>query len=175
MPRFIVTGAPGTGKTALTAALAGRFVTVAEPAREVIAEHRAATGEVTLDGRPDLFVELLVERSKEKFHSSDEDTTTIFDRGLPDCVAYALAGGVDPGPALEVARRFRYEEPVFVTAPWAEIYTTDDLRRATFEQVEAFHASLLWAYRELAYELVEVPRASVEVRAAFVGEWLDSP
>lgn len=174
MQRFIITGAPGTGKTALLLSLASDFDTVAEPAREVIAEHRVATGEKTLDGRPDLFVELLVQRSIEKFQSVGDRAPALFDRGLPDCAAYAIAGGIDPEPALSQARRFRYDEPVFIAPPWADIYTTDELRRATFEQVEAFHSSLLWTYRQLGYELVELPRTSVDRRAVLIADQLRS-
>ena len=166
----MVTGAPGTGKTSVIALLGDRFEIVQEPARELIAEHRAETGESTLDHRPQLFVDRLIARSIEKFCSVTDSVTAIFDRGLPDCVAYAAAIGVDPQLALETASTYRYDGPVFIAAPWQEIYTTDAMRQATFPQVQTFHTHLISAYEQLGYEIVELPKTSPEDRATFVSE-----
>ena len=62
----------------------------------------------------------------------------------------------------------RYSNPVFICPPWSDIYTTDDMRKATFEQVEAFHRVLVSAYQTEGYDLVEIPRAPVPQRAEFV-------
>jgi predicted ATPase len=80
--RFIVTGAPGTGKTALVTALAHVGETFGEPARELIAEHAVATGERSLDNVPELFVERLIQRSIDKYDSAPASGTVIYDRGL---------------------------------------------------------------------------------------------
>lgn len=170
MPRFVVTGAPGTGKTSVIDIL-GRWVdTVAEPARALIAEHARATGEPSLDGRPELLVQRLVARALDDFRSVSERTVVVFDRGLPDCVAYASAFGLDAEPVLRRAREIRYDDPVFVAPPWREIYTTDDVRRATYEQVEAFHTVLQSTYIRLGYELLELPKASPRERADMIAE-----
>lgn len=172
MPRFVVTGAPGTGKTSVISLLGDRHATVGEPARELIAEHAAETGEATLDGRPDLFLRRLVKRSIDDFNSVSDATVVFFDRGLPDCVAYAAVFGMDPKPFLERANGFRYDSPVFIAPPWKEIYTRDALRRATFAQVEAFHLHLRSAYLRLGYELIELPRTSPRGRVEAIAEHL---
>lgn len=172
MPRFVVTGAPGTGKTSVLSLLGDRHATVSEPARELIAEHTAKTGEATLDGRPELFLRRLVQRSIDDFNSASDGTVVFFDRGLPDCVAYAAVFGMDPEPFLEQANGFRYDSPVFIAPPWKEIYTRDALRRATFEQVEAFHLHLRSAYLQLGYELIELPRTSPRGRVETITEHL---
>lgn len=170
MPRFVVTGAPGTGKTSVVSLLGAQYATVREPARELIAEHAARTGEATLDGRPELFLKGLVQRSVDDFNSVSDATVTFFDRGLPDCVAYAAAFGMDTKPFLELASEFRYDSPVFMAPPWKEIYTRDALRRATFEQVKAFDLHLRSAYLQLSYELIELPRTSPTARVeAMIG------
>ncbi|HEX6287227.1 MAG TPA: AAA family ATPase [Acidimicrobiia bacterium] len=172
MPRHILTGAPGTGKTTVLELLATRYVTVTEPAREVIAEHMAATGETTLDHRPESFVEKLIERSLRDYESASDTEITLFDRGLPDCAAYAAIFGLDEAPTLEIASKYRYESPVFMTRPWRAIYTTDEMRRATYQQVEAFHEILRQVYLRLDYEIAEVPQISPGGRAAFIEERL---
>jgi predicted ATPase len=170
VPRYVLTGAPGTGKTSVLSLLSKHHATVSEPARDVIAEHNAATGERTLDHRPDLFVEKLIERSVQNYEAVADLPTTFFDRGLPDCVTYAEIYGLDPEPVMKLARRYRYETPVFVTRPWRQIYTTDELRKATFEQVERFHTSLVGVYTRLGYDLIELPEVSPADRAAFIRE-----
>jgi len=166
MPRFVLTGAPGTGKTTVLTLLSRSYATVPEPAREVISEHTASTGERTLDDRPALFVEKLVERSMRDHEAASDTGVTIFDRGLPDCAAYAVVFGLDAGPVLEIATR--NESPVFMIRPWREIYTTDELRQATFEQVEAFHTGLVDVYNRLGYETIDVPNTNPEERADFI-------
>ena len=168
MARYIITGGLGTGKTSLIEHLGVELATVAEPARELIAEHRAATGEASLDGRPEVFVERLVQRSIQTYLSVDDAQVVLFDRGLPDCIAYAAVFGVDDQAAVVASREYRYETTVFVMPPWREIYTTDGMRRATFAQASAFYEEVLAAYDDLGYELVEVPPAPVADRAQFV-------
>lgn len=168
MPRFIVTGTFGTGKSALIAALSADVATVSEPARELIAEHRLATGEESLDGRPRVFVSRLIERSLEKYQSVEEAQVVVFDRGLPDCIAYAQILGCDSEPASAVASMHRYAPTVFYLPPWKEIYHTDDMRRATFVQSEMFDAEVRRTYESLGYELVTVPKAPIDERAVLV-------
>lgn len=166
--RYVITGGLGVGKTSVLSLLEPRYETVAEPARDLIAEHRKTTGEATLDRRPELFVELLISRSIEHHAAAAPSGVTVFDRGVPDCIAYAMANELDIGPALDASLRCRYESPVFIASPWEEIYSTDDMRRATFAQAEAFHGYVVEAYERLGYQMIQLPRTSVEERAAFI-------
>lgn len=177
MPRYVVTGAPGTGKTTVVSLLAGQFATVDEPARGLLRRYAVdGGGPNPLDREPHRFLRLLVEQSIRDFNSVTDSTVAFFDRGLPDCAAYAAVYGLDPGPLLErAAADFRYDSPVFIAPPWQKIYTQDALRRATFAQVEAFHLHLRSAYLELGYELVELPMASAEGRASVIIRQLHLP
>ncbi len=174
MLRYVITGAPGTGKTTLVESLAHVGEIVGEPARELIAEHRAATGEPSLDGSPEQFVERLISRSIEKFDAARDADVAIYDRGLPDCVAYANGFDVDTAAAFTAAAGRRYSDPVFVVPPWEAIYTVDDMRRATFAQVTAFHDELVATCEAFGYELVELPMASVAYRVQVVTRFLES-
>ena len=170
--RIVITGAPGTGKTSLLTGLRRWGSVVPEPARILIAEHEAATGEPSLDHRPDLFVDRLLARSIDAFEHPPASDVVFYDRGLPDCITYAHIYGLDEGPARRASAQRRCHVRVFICPPWREIYVTDDLRRATFEQVESFHASLVDEYNALGYELVSIPKTSVEERVAFVASTL---
>jgi predicted ATPase len=62
----ILTGAPGSGKTAILDGVGADIRCVGEPAREVLPEQRSAGGAGTPDRDPWLFVDLLLRRSIDK-------------------------------------------------------------------------------------------------------------
>jgi len=95
---------------------------VAEPARALIPEHQRTGGEVALDERPEILVEQLILRSIDDYTAATRSAVTVFDRGVPDCVAYAMPNGLDLGPASDAASRYPYEEPVFAAGLWEEIW-----------------------------------------------------
>ena len=98
----------------------------------------------------------------------------FFDRALPDCAAYAAALGLDSSPVIEQVTTYRYHSPVFLAPPWADINPTENVRRATFDQVIAFYRHVREAYARLDYEMIELPRAPVERRAEFIVEHIGS-
>jgi hypothetical protein len=62
--RFVVTGAPGSGKTPILRELVRLgFLGVDEPAREILAEQRAIGGNGVYDKDPQLFCDLMLERA----------------------------------------------------------------------------------------------------------------
>lgn len=132
---FILTGAPGSGKTAILARLGNEFECVDEPAREVLAEQRATGGSGTWDQDASLFVHLLLQRSIQKYamaRSSRE--TVIFDRGIPDCIVYAVRAITDPTPSLEAADAYRELRDVYERSGYTLVEVPRDSigGRATF-------------------------------------------
>jgi hypothetical protein len=67
---------------------------------------------------------------------------SVFDRGVPDCIAYARVLGTDAQPNIRAAAAYRYNPEVLLTRAWAEIYTTDDERKMTFEAAVEFQRCL---------------------------------
>lgn len=126
-------------------------------------------GNGTPDRDPSLFLDLLLQRSIDK-HAASESSKwpVVFDRGIPDCIAYAVLLGVDPMPSVLASRRYSYSRQVLILEPWEDIYTTDEERTMTFKDTAPFQAAIKDAYEQAGYVLVEVPRDSVEKRAAFV-------
>jgi predicted ATPase len=166
---FILTGAPGSGKTAILSRLIDEFRCVDEPAREVLAEQRATGGRGTWDQDPSLFVRLLLQRSIVKYETARRSgDTVIFDRGVPDCVVYAVRAGTDPAPSLAAVALYRYQHHVLFLEPWSDIYETDEERIMSFDDTVSFSETLRDVYERSGYMLVDVPRGSVDDRAAFV-------
>jgi predicted ATPase len=173
---FVLTGAPGTGKTAILDRLRRDVRCVDEPAREIIAEQRASGGRGTWDRDPSLFVDLLLRRSIEKYEAArGSGETVLFDRGIPDCVVYAVRAGADPTSGLAAVEAFRYERHVLFLEPWQDIYTTDDERIMGFDDTVSFGEALGEVYHRSGYVLVDVPRAAIDARAEFVREFLRRP
>lgn len=169
----LLTGAPGTGKTAILSGLRASYPCVDEPAREILAEQRAAGGDGIPDRNPSRFVDLLLQRSIQKHGDAlRREDIVLFDRGVPDCVAYAERLGADPKPSMLAATQYRYSPVALVARPWAEIYTTDDERTMTFESTLDFQRSIEGAYEQAGYTLVEIPRGPLQDRIAFVKSFI---
>jgi predicted ATPase len=170
---LILTGSPGSGKTAIVSRLKGEFRCVDEPAREVLAEQRATGGRGTWDQDPSLFVHLLLQRSIEQYEvARRSDETVIFDRGIPDCIVYAVRAGTDATPSVAAVEAFRYQGHVLFLEPWSDIYTTDEERIMSFADTVSFSEELRDVYERSDYTLVRVPQTSIDERAAFVREFI---
>jgi predicted ATPase len=166
--RLILTGAPGTGKSTVIKLLRSRgYSCIDEPAREIIAEQRAINGDGIWERDTRLFIELLLSRSLKNYSLAAEDLT-IFDRAIPDCIAYAHLAGLSLPHGVAASMQFRYEEDVVLFPPWEEIYCTDDERTMTFEAVCQFHEVLVQVYQEVGYRVTEVAKCGLEERV----EWI---
>jgi len=171
--RFVITGAPGSGKTPILRELVRLgFPGVNEPAREIIAEQRAIGGSGVYDKDPQLFCDLMLERAIADYQRlADAGEPAFFDRGIPDMVGYAELFALDISAALAASRRCRYDDVVFALPPWPEIYVTDADRRMTFEAAQSFGDRVREVYLDLGYTIVEVPRGPVAARARFIAEY----
>lgn len=97
----------------------------------------------------------------------------IFDRGLPDLLGFCLVEGIDPPADLLVAiDTCRYQSPVFIAPPWPEIYARDKERIQSPEEAEASYLRIRDVYPRCGYRLVELPRADIAARVAFVRSFL---
>jgi predicted ATPase len=170
---IIITGAPGTGKTAILDQLGADVCCVGEPAREILEEQRSIGGAGTPDRDPSLFLDLLLRRSIDKHMAARERVgPSVFDRGVPDCVAYSAHLGLDLAPSVSASETYRYNVEVLACEPWEGIYAVDGERTMSFASARVFHEELMEAYERTGYALVDVPRDSVERRAAFVRDFI---
>jgi predicted ATPase len=166
---FVITGGPGAGKTTLLEALRARGYTVAPEASRAIIKERTALGEL---GPRDhlLFAELGLMWDIRNYREAQAVTGPVFfDQAMPGPASYLRKMGLPVPPHMdEAARRFRYAQTVFIAPPWREIYRTDTERTQTWAEARLVFDLAAESYRRLGYDLVELPKASVEQRVAFV-------
>jgi predicted ATPase len=127
---YVLTGAPGSGKTAILRELVGLgFTGISEPAREVLAEQCSGNGNGVPEKNPRLFCSLMLSIAVAQFRRmSGGGAPVFFDRGIPDSIAYARLFGLDASAEESAARANRYNERVFMTPSWPSIYVVDEER-----------------------------------------------
>ncbi|HTQ12404.1 MAG TPA: AAA family ATPase [Rhizomicrobium sp.] len=174
MQRYILTGTPGAGKTALLRALEARgYCVVEEAATDVIAlEHARGVDEPWRDpGFVDKIVALQVAR-----RARAAGPLQIHDRSTVCALVLARWLGFAPPPRLEaelarIAAEGTYERQVFFIRNLGRIENTA-ARRISYEDALAFEALHEEVYRELGFRLVEIAPAPVEARADAVEAYL---
>ena len=167
----VVTGGPGSGKTSLIEALRGRGFSCSVEAGRGIIQDQARIGGRALPWRdPLLFAESMLSWEMRSYHAAEDSKGPVFfDRGIPDVLGYLrLVGSPVPAHVLNAAEHFRYHSRVFIAPPWREIFRQDKERKQDFDEAVRTYDSLAATYTQLDYQVIEIPRSSVEERVSFV-------
>ena len=168
---FIVTGAPAGGKTTLLEAAADAGLGVGqEAARAVIQSQAAIDGPAVQWRNPAMFAELMLDRDIQTWQAvRSAPGPVLCDRGIPDLVAYGrMLGIADSQHYRRAAELYRYNKAVFFAPPWREIFATDAERIEGWEHAQRIYQPMRDVYEELGYRIVELPKAPVAERLAFV-------
>ena len=167
----VITGGPGTGKTTIIDAFIEQgYACLPEISRQITLEAKKQGIEQLFLEKPLLYSELLLEGRKKQYNSAiSEPIPVVFiDRGIPDVLAYMHYIG-DSYPAFfdEACKEHKYSK-IFILPPWEEIYESDDARYENFEQAKLIYNHLAETYQKYGYNLIEVPRGTVEERMQFI-------
>jgi len=168
---IVITGGPGTGKTTIIDALIEQgYACFPEISRQITLEAKKQGIEQLFLEKPLLFSELLLEGRKKQHQQASQDVAEIvfMDRGIPDILAYMHYIG-DSYPAFfDQASKDHPYSKVFVLPPWEDIYESDEARYENFEQAKLIFDHLMETYEKYGYQLIEVPRGTVEERIRFI-------
>ena len=168
---IVIIGGPGTGKSTIIDGLADKgFCCYPEISRQVTLEAKKQGIEQLFLENPLLFSELLLEGRKKQFKSALEETHKIIfiDRGIPDVLAYMHYIGDSYPTHFDVACRENLYTKIFILPPWEEIYVSDEARYENFEQAKLIHNHLTETYKNFGYELIEVPKDTLDNRILFI-------
>ncbi|WP_026449718.1 AAA family ATPase [Aequorivita capsosiphonis] len=171
--RIVITGGPGSGKTALIKHLEDQGHQVMhEISREVTLQAQKEGIEQLFLENPMLFSEKLLEGRLKQFREGENRhaETLFYDRGMPDVTAYMDFMNIHyPENFSETCNTYRYDK-VFVLPPWKEIYEQDNERYESFEQAEELFNFLKNSYEYYGYNTYEVPVGSIKERAEYILE-----
>jgi predicted ATPase len=164
-----LTGGPGAGKTSVIIALrSSGYHCTPDSARAIIRE-RASKG-LAPRPAPREFAEQVLSRDVKQYQDmADAVGPVFFDRGVVD--ALGMVNQLGPLPAAELRARlasYPYLRTAFCFPPWEEIYTTDAERDHTFAHAVAVHREVAAWYGRCGYDLIEVPRVTVQERCEFI-------
>jgi predicted ATPase len=173
MRRFIITGAPGAGKTAIIRQLElDGFSVVEEAATDVIAAARArGTDELW---RHPSFIDAIANLQKERQirTSNQPDEIQFHDRSVVCTAALAVWLGYPYSPFLtseleRVKKEGIYQSRVFFIRNLGFV-TPTEARRISFEDTVRFEKVHEETYRDFGFELISVEPASLAERVRII-------
>ncbi len=173
MRRFIITGAPGAGKTAIIRQLElDGFSVIEEAATDVIAaaQARGTTQPWTHPSFIDAIANL--QRDRQIRASRQPDEVQFHDRCAVCTAALAVYLGFPRSPILaseleRIKREAIYQHRVFFIRNLGFV-TPTEARRISFEETVRFEKLHEEAYRNFGFELVSVEPGSVAERVSII-------
>lgn len=175
--KFVITGGPGLGKTSLLERLRELGYEVhAEAARAIIDTWRrggeTAPSPWTAREAFDRDIENIM---LSHYVNSDPARPAIYDRGLPDLIAWKRHLGYPTDDRLKaIVTSHPYARSVFITPKWAPWYESNLDRPFPKDESFEINDALRKTYGEFGYHLLELPKSSVSDRAAFVDDYISS-
>jgi predicted ATPase len=174
---IVIIGGPGTGKTTIIDGLVQNgYCCYPEISRQVTAQAQQQGIEQLFLENPLLFSELLLEGRKKQFLDAHQEPHNIvfLDRGIPDVLAYMHYIGDSYPSFFDSACKEHIYSKIFILPPWEEIYVSDQERYENFEQAQLIHDHLVETYEKYGYELIEVPKDTLDKRILFILEQISN-
>lgn len=161
--RFVITGGPATGKSAIIKFLQQQhYHCFTEVSREIIDEKKIETTSKDIDFEAAVF-------NQRKIDFLAGNDLHFYDRSMLDGLAYMDINNISiPKYMQETLRKYHYHKRVFYAPIWKEIYTKDTQRLESIEEAIVIDKSLRKVYQAHGYELIELPFTSIAERVNFI-------
>jgi predicted ATPase len=168
---YVITGGPGVGKTSLINELSNRgYQCVPEVARGIIKNQQLTDGDALPWKNAVKYRDLMLKKSIDDFIDSfDKLNPVFFDRGILDSLCYSsLIDSEITDDLLRIGNKYRYNKTVFILTPWKDIYTTDQQRKQSWDEVLKTHKAMVDTYQKFDYQLIRVPKFDVADKVDFI-------
>lgn len=168
--KYIITGAPGTGKTSIINELKLRgFNCIDENSREIIAEQIITGGEILPWKNQIAFENKVANIRKQQYLSSPKNCICFFDRSALDCLAYLKLNNLDAtSEIIKHIEECSFNKTAFYTPIWQEIYVKDNERKENIKKAQEIQNNIINVYKSKGYELISVPKLSISERVNFI-------
>jgi predicted ATPase len=169
--KILITGGPGTGKTSLfNSLISDGYVGFKEISREVINSFKKKGVDQLFLTNPLLFSDLLIESRISQFNDSNKNKkeNVFFDRGIPDVLAYLDFKKIQYDQHYKIACKKHRYDIVFILRPWKDIFVNDNERYESFEESLQIDKYIYNTYKNLKYNIIEIPNMSITERKDFV-------
>lgn len=176
--RIVITGGPSTGKTSLINALEKNGYCCFHEVIRLMTHEAKEKGDLTnletnpiaTVTNPMAFNQKICSARLAQYREAEKTDTaiTFFDRGIPDVLGYMNYFKQHPTDELmAIAENNRYDF-IFLLPIWKEIYVLDQERFESYEEALQIHEYLKNTYTSLGYDVIEVPKNSIENRIQFI-------
>lgn len=174
--RIVITGGGGSGKSSLIEYfIAHGFNAMREVAREQIRISLENNSRALPWDDIQAFSENVQAQMVLDFHAFPDAEYAFYDRCLLDVLSYLILDKRESYVSLNHdIGNHRYFDQVFILPPWREIFTKDDERMEDFEETIKVHDVIKETYQAHGYQVVELPKTSVEARVEFILNHLKS-
>ncbi|MES1223464.1 MAG: AAA family ATPase [Bacteroidota bacterium] len=168
--RYVISGGPGFGKTSIIKELENRrYKSIHEISRSIIKDQQERGGDILPWKNLTAFSGLVFEQRLNQHALAPLSEVCFYDRGIIDVLAYMIKDDLHiPAHYLEAAKNNHYNEIVFLTPPWKEIYLMDNERKEDFENAYEIHQMIEQTYKQMGYHTENIPLLNVEERVNFI-------
>jgi predicted ATPase len=167
----VITGAPCSGKTAVSHMLEQRGYKVVHEVARAYIDNELMKGKALPEIKADECAferHILMEKVRiEAQLASDE--TIFFDRAVPDSIAYYKLNGLNPAEPFQKSREVRYQN-VFLFERLT--FLPDPVRSENEKTARRLGRLIEESYQSLGYDIIHVPLLSVAERTEFILERL---
>ena len=168
--KYIITGAPGTGKTTIINSLKKEgYSCTEEISRELIAEQLSIRGNILPWKDQISFENQIANRRYKQYLDSPENCICFFDRSSIDCIAYLNSNKLKATSQInQIIKNCIFNKTVFYTPIWEEIYKNDSERQESFNQSIKIDKHLKDSYIKFRYTIIEIPKTTLDKRINFI-------
>lgn len=165
---YIITGGPSTGKSKTIDHLAFLGFLIRPEVARILIDNEMSKGKTLeeIRGNNKRFEEEILKIKIQTEKEASRNDLIFWERGMPDSLVYLKDFPAEYKIALEKSKKIRYKG-IFILDTLPK-YEKDYARTENSKKAKLIHEGLRDIYKELGYEVINVPVMSIAQRAQFI-------